>query len=298
MDIDGTVVGGITRQSVRLGTEFFQNPTSGEPEPRTAGVRRHTPGGSIATKSVAAGIAAVAATSPYSIAIEDIAAGLKLYAQALASGGARRGALSHRLYTITEGVLGLQGISVADGGDAELMMELLAVYDGSNDPVQITDNQSLPSGVTDSERFALGPITLGDVTIDQALGVDVNFGLTLRALFADGETLPRFSFVQSVVSSMTIRGINLAWLGDSAIPFEGKVLTHANSTVYLRKRAETGFVADGTEEHISMTVAGVAAIQDGMDAAGLEPGTCNIEARAIGSDSNDPLVIDTTAAIT
>ena len=79
---------------------------------------------------------------------------------------------------------------------------------------------------------------------------------------------------------------------------EGVQATHANTSFYLRHRTRTGFVADATETHILFTAAGLAHFTEPFTASGTEAGEATLVIETENDGTNDPIVIDTTSAIT
>lgn len=294
-----TVIGGITAQRLGVGSDVRATPTSGEAEPRFVSLYRQAPVGGFTTLNVAAALNAFGATSPYSKSIADLAAGLIFYAQKMAEGATRSAGATHRKYTMKEGIVLPRMISATHGGDATINYDTILSWDGTNDPIAETDSVALPESITDAERFTLYTSTLEDIELSQLRGIDISFGIMAQSDGSESEIWDRHAHIATVAPVITFRGVNVAWLADTAIPLLGLAVTHANTSIYLRKRALGGtFEEDATAEHIKITAAGMATVQNAFDATGNALGTCDVVLTTYNDNTNDPLVIDTTSAIT
>jgi hypothetical protein len=289
------LLGGITQQAVATGTEVQNEPTSGEVFSRFLSMTSQKPSAAFSTLGIAAaldviglsGLAITAATN----------AGLELFAYKHAAGSTRAGNSSHRKYNLKKGIIIPQRLTCEHQGNAVLSYLALAIYDGTNDPVVLSESVTLPTGITDAQRFALGPVTIGGIALAGKLGLEIDFGVKAEAISSDGEIWDTLVTIVNTVPKITLRGIDIAWWHASGIPLAGKAATHANTAMYLRKRAVAGkFVADATSEHISLTAAGLAFVED-QSASGAAAKTTSISAPLYYDGTNDPLVIDTTAAI-
>ena len=291
--VNTTVLGGITAQNVNMGVAVRSEARSGEPYARHQAVVGRAPSAGFTTEAVAAALD-VAGVLGYDL---SGGAGLILTAQKAADGGTRASGSVHRQYTMVHGLLVPTSLECSHGGDASLSYQAQAVYDGTNDPIVETDTAALPAGLADAERFTLGPVTLGAVALTEVKSLTINFGLEVRAEAADGDIFPTFSYIVRVAPSITIRGLNVEWLKSTNLPRAGKAATHANTTIYLRKRAVGGtFTADATEEHIKITAAGLAWVDEafGGSADGAE---ISATLQPYYDGTNTPIVIDTTSAL-
>lgn len=296
VEIDATLIGGITNLGTRTGEEVRNEPTSGEIYARFQSLVAQKPGAEFTTLNIAAALDACGLTG---VDIGGLAAGLNLYAQKHVEGGTRAGAASHRKYTIKDGILVPRVLSVDHQGDATLRYEAVAIYDGANDPIVIADSQSLPGGLTDAQRFTIGPVTIESVSLAQVRRFELDFGLQVVSEGADSDIWDTFISIESIQPQITLRGIDVEWLKSTNIPLLGKAVTHTNTAIYLRKRAAGGtFVADGTAEHIKFTAAGLATIDTPFEADGNDAGETSLTLPLKYDGVNVPLVINTTSAIT
>jgi len=289
------IIGGITAMNVRTGSEIRNEARSNEVYPRFQSLVAQKPVGTFATSAIAA---ALDVAGPTGLDLDGLSNGLHFYAQKGADGGTRAGATSHRKYAIVDGILIPRRLTCEHRGDASLEYESVITYDGSNDPVTVTDSASLPAGIADAERFTLGSATLETEALTGLTRFELDFGIKARAEGADSDIWDTIVTIEEIMGVLKLRGKDPAWFKSDVIPLGGKAVTHANTSVYLRKRAAGAtFVADGTEEHIKFTFAGLAVIETLFDAQGNATGETELMMPLYYDGSNDPMVIDTTAAI-
>ena len=291
--VDSTTLGGISQQNISLGTQATGEPRSGELFTRQQAIVAQAPRAGFSTDHVAAGLNLC---GPAGISISALGSGLMLYLQKMSKTGPVSGSV-HRKFTIVDGVMVPTTLSVPHGGNATLGFDAVATYDGSNDPVQLADDQALPTQSTVVQTFTLGPVTIGGVTIDNLQSLEINFGLQVVAEGADGDIWPTEAAIVAVQPTITLRGIDPEWFKAANIPLLGKVATHANTAIYLRKRTATGFVADATVEHIKITADGLVYVDDGMSASGMDSAETSLMLVPEYDGSNAPIVIDTTSAL-
>ena len=161
---------------------------------------------------------------------------------------------------------------------------------------------------TDQIRHALGPWTIGlagspvtTVTLQQLKRLEIQFGIDAQTERSLSHIWPELVWVAQQTALIKIQGSKLEWFSTSgAIPLDGQAFDHTNTKGYLRKRdpQSSGFVADGTAEHIKFTGDGLAYIEDPHDAAmGNQAATISITLALRYDGTNAPLVIDTAAQI-
>jgi hypothetical protein len=295
-DVSTTVLGGITRQNVRTGSEVRSETRSNEVYPRFQALVAQRPVATFATSAIADALDEAGLTG---LDLDSLLVGLHLYAQAGADGGTRASGAAHRKYTIADGLLIPRAITCDHQGDAEIDYEVVATYDGSNDPIVPADGVALPAGITDAERFTLGPVTLQGITFDHLTRFNLDFGIRARAEAADSDIWPTIVTIEEIMGVLRLRGKDPLWLSATKIPLQGKAVLHATTSVYLKKRASGGtFVADATAQHIKFTVDGLATIEEVFDAAGTATGETELALPLRFDGTNDPVVVNTASAIT
>jgi len=235
--------------------------------------------------------------------IGDLTAGFLMFAKAWAAAGTFQGASSHRKFAVTEGMIAPMRVSVDGSGDAVLSYGVYPMPDGANDPIIITDGQSLSGTFADTERYAIGPVEVAGVTIDQIQSINIEFGLSIVREASDAEINPSFIYVAAVEPSIRIVTTDLLAVENTgaspaAIDMAGESATHANTILYLRKRTQpTGFVADGTAQHVKFTGMGVATWREVFGGGDGNRGAAELTIQCHYDGTNAPLTVTTGSAI-
>jgi len=295
------VLDGVAQQTLAIDSSVQRDASSGVAYPRHSFIRGQVVNGSLMTNRLDDWFDEIGFTGKK--IIEDTGKpGLVLYGQLYDESTAGRATgSSHRSFTVARGYIVPRRLSVDHQGDASLDYDIFAIYDGTNNPVVIAESQSLPSLSGDDKRFAMGSIQLGGTTFDGCRSWELDFGASVRVEGADSDIWPTFVSVEGWTPSLTFRGVKSKWFADSGgIPMAGLACTHANTTLYLRKRAEAGthFVANGTAEHIKITAAGLAHVETVSDATSGASSECSISLPLKYDGTNVPAVITTAIAIT
>lgn len=293
-----TVIGGITDESLTLGSVIESEPVDGQIMPRLLSMTAQNPSGSFTTVDLKTALDAITSTDLGSFnGVATDAALLALYLQKFTAGGGPATGSVHRKLLINSALIHLANLSVNHQGNAALNYGIVVGYDGSNNPVIPSDTNALPT-LTTGARWTLGPIEIGGVTLAGFKTLNIDFGVTPAAEGAESAIWPTVLSIVGLQPSITIGGIDPTWFKTSGgVALAGLAATHANSKIYLRKRAAGGtFVADITAEHISFTLAGMAVVENAVQTTEGPAGvTLNIPLHFDGT--NLPLVIDTATAI-
>lgn len=292
------IMGGITRVGLRIGNQVVAMPTSGEAYARFLALYGQKVNPTFETLNVAKGLTNCA-LSGLKIAAAAAGTGLTLYAQQIAEGALRTSGSNHDSWNFKEGLLYPTSLSCDHQGDARLSYDCHATYDGTNNPVVVAASVALPTAPTDAERFTLGPVTLGGISFTQQMGLNLSFGLKCNSEGADSDIWDTFAWIEEVQPTLTLTGIDKKWFDATFVPLTGLALTHANTKIYLRKRAAGGtFVANGTAEHVKFTIAGLATVEDGWQGTGGGKGTVSLKLDTQYDGTNLPIVISPAIAIT
>ena len=295
VEVDSTVVGGVTRQNIATNSEVNGEPTAGEVYRRHVSLYAQKVAPGFTTVDVAAALGACGALG---VSIDGLAAGLKFYAQQHAAGGTRSAGATHRMFTFNGGILVPRQLRIPHRGDAELTYEAVITYDGANDPVVITDSQSVPAAVAAS-YFTLAGATIGGVTVAGKSDMTIDFGLDAIGEAGDSDVWDTVASIRNVNSSITFDSLDVTVFSAAKIPLEGKAATHANTIIYLRKRLHAGqFVSDVTAEHIKITGDGMVVPDDCFTADNNNPGRGSFTLPLRYDGTNVPMVIDLASAIT
>jgi len=309
--ISGSAVmlGGIRRQSLQAGINVQQETVSGSVYAQWQSVYSTSPGMGFSTVSIARALGCIGTTG---LAITAAAAGtgVTAYGYKKSEGGTRMAlASNHISYNFKEGLLLPRRISVSHQGDATLDIDMLATYDGTNAPVVQTNAATAPTNGVDDERFTIGAVKLGtgsgdQIVITQIQNLEIDFGISASVNGSDSDIFPTFAVIDEIprpTIRFTTNDMTLLSL-TNGLPLQGKDIDLSHCIIYLRKRARvtaSGYVADATEEHISLIpTAGCAYITDlGDYGSSSGNGTCSVEIPLIWDGTNAPLALDTTAAI-
>lgn len=290
------VLGAIESVNIRTGTEHRAETTSGALYPTHTSIVAQNPVADFSSYALQDCLDQVGVAG---LSIADLANGLNLYAYKHADGGGRMTGSNHRKFNILKGLVVPTRITCDHRGDAMISYNILPTWDGANDPVVESDASAVPSAPSDDERFTIGGASIGGVTIDEIRSFELDFGMNAKTEGADSHLHDTHASIVEVIAMLTLRGINLEWLKSTNIPRAGKAATHANTTLYLRKRLQTsaGFVSNATSEHIKMTMAGLAWIEDAFTGGQDNPAECSLRLVAKFDGTNLPVVFTTASAI-
>lgn len=203
----------------------------------------------------------------------------------------------HRSFTMGNGLIVPERLSVDHQGDAVLSLKMLATWNGNlaNYPVVIADNVALPTQTTVEERFSMGPLVLGGNTYTGLRNIDLNFGNNAETVGSGGDIWDTQSRISETMPTLSLRGIDTEWVKDSKIPIGSACATHANSYFVLRKRKKCGgYWVDAAEtEHIKISLDGLVHADELVDAQGNALGQSNVSITTKYDGTNAPIIITT-----
>lgn len=244
VDAGGTLISGITDQAVNPQAQELLIGGDGATEPQLATVMGAAPQVDFSTVSLASALTAVGL------------AGLNLttnpavfFWQQCADGGLRAGALSHLKASMAKGLLLPVRLTARQGDAAELQITALAKWDGTNDPIVLTANQSLTGSPNMGELFTLGPVAVNGSAVPGVVEVSIDFAISLYAPRADGDLYPRFIGIKGRQPVVRVRSLEL--LTQSTFGLTGAATT--TWATYFRKKSTTGNVADATAQHVKVS---------------------------------------------
>lgn len=292
-----THLGGITRRSGRTGSDVRQTPTNGDVYSRFQALYSVKPMFEFSSLNVAAALDLCGLTGTRITS----GATLRMYCQKQQQGGSRASGSVHRLIEVNEGLLIPRRITCEHQGDAQIDYDVLAIYDGANDPVTVSDSAALGTNPGDAERFTIGEVTLawsgGSMALSEIKRLEIDFGVQAETVGADSEIYDTNVRIMEINPRITFTGIDIEWFKSANIPIGGRSVIHSGTEIVFRKRALGGtFVSALSNEHIGMTAAGLATVEQMFDASGnaLDEASLSLPLRFDGT--NAPLVIDTTYA--
>lgn len=297
-------LGGIGSQRVNTNTDVVGDALSGEVYNRWASIRSQKPVFDFMTKAILTGLANVPLTGLDIVTVLTGTDKLSLFGQKVAEGGTRDAGAVHRLMKGSKGLVVLGSLSCQHQQDAELTLTTILTYDGTNDPIVVADNVSLPAGIVDTERFSLGPIFLNAIAVTGHRSVNVNFGVQAVSEGSESEIWDRFAYIREIMAEITIAGVDVSLLAAAKIPLIGVLLTqpnppaNTNTRIFFRKRASGGtFVADGTAVHVRLNAAGLAYVETPFDGSGNAPGTATVRIKCHFDGLQPPIAVSTAVAI-
>ncbi len=296
-DTAPVVLPGIVTQNVRTGTEYLAETTSGAVYPQHVAITGQKPMADYSTYCLAAHLAEIGLTG---LSIGDLATGLELFAYLNLDGGGRATGSAHRKYSIKKGLVVPRRITCEHRGDAQLFYEVYPVWNGSVDPIVITDSSAVPTFEDDDQRFTIGKTVIGGVTLGDIRSWELDFGITVETNGGDSDIFDTMVSIVECKPVLTLKGVDVEWLKSTNIPLAGKAATQANTTTYLRKRLQSsaGFVADGTAQHIKFGMAGLAWVDEVFSVGGRGAAECSVKLATVFDGTNAPVVITPTSAIT
>jgi hypothetical protein len=297
MVFNATAVGGVSKQSVNLDNQMINDIVGGSPYPQFISLATQKPKMEFTSYAVDDIIDAMGGLAW--LDIDTLAAGLIAYGQYFATATVRAGAGTHRKFTMTEGIVHLGRLSCNFDGCASVTLVAQAQYDGSNDPIQVADSQNLPAAFADDDkRFAFSTVTVAGTAISGIKSIELDFGIELVVEMSDSDTWPTFVAIKTMAPKLTITTVDTEAVLAAGLSDTGAACTHANTGFFLRKRANNGlFVADGTAEHIEITMAGMAVAEQVFDASGTDPNEVKITIEGMYDGTNVPVMLNTATAI-
>lgn len=296
VSLGSTLVGGITQQSMNQNWENFNDDTSGEPYARYRGIKTGNPEMGFTTVDPKAVIDAFDSGAAWTD-ISGLTGGVKQYLYKEPEGGLRDGTDGESRQAVAGFVVPRRLNIPGDGSPVTLDVAVIVTYDGTNDPIQLATGVTLPSGLTDALRWAMGGVTVGGVSLTGLTSINIDFGINVNVPMTDGEIWPCYAGIKAYKPSITINGIDPSILADSGgFPIEGGAATHANTIIYLRKRDADGFVANITAEHIKITAGGYA-IYESEDGSQGDNVSYSMRLDCYYDGTNLPITFDTASAI-
>lgn len=197
---------------------------------------------------------------------------------------------NHAKLTSPAGLLVAQTLNMPRGQDASLAWMAHCLSEDGSDPVTEAFNASVPTTFVE-EQFTLGHCMIAGLGInDQVTGMTLEFGVELGEKMPDlGEVVPSSVSVSKIRPRLTITGLDPSIAATLAT---GTSCTHANTKLQLKKRADRGkFVANGTAEHILITLDGMLVRDTRHAASGSDDATCSWRLETLDDGTNAPVVI-------
>lgn len=228
----------------------------------------------------------------YCISSDGSHPGLRLYGAVLNDCKAAPAAGTNLRYTIGKGLIILGQLSATKGQDATLSLMCHAISDGTNAPFAFAYSSiTLPTSLL-SQQFTLGVCRVGNILLTDLQQFTLDFGIECSKKEPEAGTIwPESIAVRKIQPVATFTGFNPTVLDSSSIPLGGKQATHAQTIMQLKKRANyASFVADGTSEHIRLTMNGLATCTGAFAGSGNAEATNVIRVEGVHDGTNVPIL--------
>ncbi len=227
--------------------------------------------------------------------------GVTFYLEKFDADGITTAGNTERSYKISAGVVVPRRISCDHQGNASISVDVVVAKKSANDAIVLSDVATLPTIANDGLRWTLGTTKIGNIVLADYTRLEIDFGNTVETRGAQSDVYDAYIEVRTHAPTITITGIDPTWFAAAGIPMDGLACTQANTIIYLRKRSVdgSGFVADATTEHIKFTAAGIATVQQAFSGQAQQFSETSLKITCVeDGSSNDPIVVDTSSAIT
>jgi len=227
--------------------------------------------------------------------------GLTYYLQKFDDCGSVSTGSVHRSLLISAGVVVPRRIVCDHQGHATLDYDVVITKESANDAIVLSDTADMPTiPATAGTRWTLGSSEVGGVTLGDYTRLEIDLGNTVETRGVQSDVWDQYVEVRTHAPTITLTGIDPTWFAAAGVPINGLACTQANTIIYLRKRSDdgTGFVANGTAEHVKFTAAGIANVQQAFSGEATQFTETSIIITCIEDASeNDPIVATTASAI-
>lgn len=196
----------------------------------------------------------------------------------------------HLSITANDPLVKLSRIS-ANQNIASLTYDGYPVYQDATVPITFATNASLPTGVSTSALFTVGPVTFNS-TSHESTSWDLDTGMQVERLFSQGAVYPQAAAVIKRETKISGDVLNV----DGTVPTFGESIT--DLVLFLRKIPNKGTrTAEATAEHISFTAVASLAYSNQITGTWGQTATQGWTASVVKDGANANVAVDTTAAI-
>lgn len=296
-DSTATILGSLSQISTPIDSDVQYSETAGTYYPEQVSVAALMPKFSATTFDLPTMIDYLGV--PGLMVEEDVGkVGVAIY-QAKYTDGAVVAGSNHRRLTFSKSYVMPRRISVSHRSDASLDFEGMAIYDGTNDPIQIETSQALPTLPSTNGRWTIYSVTVGSIAIGCNVQLDIDFGITATAFGCDSDTYDTHLNIDSLQPKISITSLDPESFAAAKVPLLGLAGTHANTSIKLRKRnnGTAGFVANGTAQHIELTANGILLVNDAHNGSGNQRAQTTLEMHCTWDGTNSPFIWDTAATL-
>lgn len=278
--INGTSLGGITRQRVSRGIQELIQGASGGVDPTWAGQVGQAPEFEFDTVHVATALGLIG------ISGLAISANVVLGFQKKESGATRASGSSHVKATMAAGLIVPTRISASQGKEATYSIAVHGVSaDGVNSPMTIQGSQTLSGVQACDEKFTVGPIVINGTTY-QTQDMSIDFGLSVQKKQHSGLIYPTAAWIEERKPNVTVTLNDMAGLTCDG--------TITNVVLYLRSLDTP---ASAESAHIKFTFTAGLYYSGDAEGSHAADASCPIELRPVWDQSNAIMQIATAQAI-
>lgn len=299
VQVGSTVLAGLNTIDLQMNAQVSNEVGIGSAFPQFLAITEQRPRMAFAAKMVADALDLTGSTGQ----VLDASNTLIGYLAQLGGDGLPLTGTVHRSYTMNRGLLMPRRLTCSHRQAASLDMEAMFYSaDGDAHPIAIADTVALPTLAVADVEHTLGAVKLGitgsQITFGCLTSLSVDFGNGAQTLGCDSDVYDTHVEQPGIRPVITLTGLNAAVFGSAGVPPVGLKVTHAGTSIYLRKRnAGIGFVADATAEHIKLTADGVAVVTQ-HTGQGTSRAEVTLQLYCGWDGTNAPIVIDTSSAIT
>lgn len=172
----------------------------------------------------------------------------------------------HTRLRMAEAFLLCNRISAGHRQEAVAQCRIGALWDGTNEPLVPAGSLALAGTPTSAEHFFAGLVFVNGTQVKGVQDIDIDFGRSLIEAGGESELYNTFVAEEGISPVITIRCMDLPW---ATFGLNGTALT--SLSVYLRKQATTGKVADGTASHIKFAATSGLIVLDESEAGDNNP---------------------------
>ena len=285
VSIDGTQVNGVTSAPINAGLTTVAPLADGQIDPSIVSKLTARPRFNFSTLDLNGFFTALGFAGVEGVAIT--------YMQAVDSVGAIAGS-GHVTHTLANALIVPRTVAASQDGNASASAECIGLgVDGGYSAA----TGALPalSGVVD-KIFSVGKVSIGGTVITGVQSISVDFGLSVNVVGSDGNIGATHASVTSRLPKISITTVDID--GVRALFSGGDSLELASpAIVYFRKRLACGtYVADGTAEHIKITVTEGCVVN--QTAQGGNPGTASFMIDASKASGSDIVIVSAASAVT
>lgn len=291
-------IGGETQMDVATGTQTMSD-DSGSVYDETRSMVSQAPEVTLRAKSLATWLTHIG-LGGYCIASDGSHPGLRCYGAALNDCKSPPAAGVNLRYTVGKGLIVLGQLSATRGQDAQLTLQVHTITDGTNAPLAgAYTSITLPTGLA-TQQFTLGVCKVGNVTLTDLESMTLDFGVRVTAKApAMGLVWPDSIAVREIQPVATFVTYDPTVLDAAIVPLAGKQATHAQTIIQLKKRlGYSAFVADGTAEHLRLTMNGMLTVTKAFGGSGNAEGTAELRLEGVHDGTNVPILFNLASTYT